>query len=101
MKLGNDEKALTLFEEYVKDYDPEAQNLKTLLSLYRANHKWNAAISLNEALLKRYPENRELRIAYARTLVGAGDFQEAVEQYRIFLGEKPLVTQRRNYQRGS
>jgi len=47
------------------------------------------AITIYRAILKKEPGNRSARIMFARSLVAANDFDGAIEQYKIILGELP------------
>jgi tetratricopeptide (TPR) repeat protein len=47
------------------------------------------ALNFMKGFLQTYPQSREVRLAYARMLVSANQFDEAREQFTVLTGEMP------------
>ena len=83
------EDALQILNELVKASDINKISMRHRLAEINVKYGWyQDALREYRALVKMNPENRLYRIGYARALAWIGNFEDAVAEYRILLGEK-------------
>lgn len=83
------EDALQILKELVKASDINKISMRHRLAEINLQYGWyQDALREYQALINIKPENRSYRIGYARALAWIGNFEDAVVEYRILLGEK-------------
>ncbi len=88
LALGDDAKALPLYEKLVIQEPGNPSMVQALAALYARADRFDEAIGLYRRLLHVRPEDPSVRILLASP-AGGGHFEEAVEQYRRALGDEP------------
>jgi tetratricopeptide (TPR) repeat protein len=68
---------------------PGWETAATLRAQLLARQSRTDALSFMKGFLQTYPQSREVRLAYARMLVSANQFDDAREQFNILTGEMP------------
>ncbi len=83
------EDARQILNELVQSSDINKISMRLRLAEINLKYGWyQDALREYRALVNMNPENRLYRIGYARALAWIGNFEDAVAEYRILLGEK-------------
>jgi tetratricopeptide (TPR) repeat protein len=86
---GRPEDARQMLNELVKSFDINKISARHRLAEINLRYGWyQDALREYRALITMNPEDRSYRIGYARALAWIGNFEDAVVEYRILLGEK-------------
>jgi tetratricopeptide (TPR) repeat protein len=68
---------------------PGWETAATLRAQLMTRQSRTDALNFMKGFLQTYPQSREVRLAYARMLVNANQFDEAREQFTVLTGEMP------------
>ncbi|MCA1792506.1 MAG: tetratricopeptide repeat protein [Desulfobacteraceae bacterium] len=83
------EDARQIVKDLVQSSDINKRSMRHRLADINLKYGWyQDALREYRALINMNPENRLYRIGYARALAWIGNFEDAVVEYRILLGEK-------------
>lgn len=86
---GRPDDARQILIELAKSSGINKISVRHRLAEINLNYGWyQDALREYRALINMNPENRLYRIGYARALAWIGNFEDAVVEYRILLGEK-------------
>jgi tetratricopeptide (TPR) repeat protein len=78
--MGENSKAITMYEEMVKSTpDPSSRLYFLLINAYRVNRQLDKAISLGKQQLAKNPDDVNIALVYARALADSGKTRESAE----------------------
>jgi tetratricopeptide (TPR) repeat protein len=82
------DKARSVYEEMLRNDPLNMWARVTVADIYMRLGQYERTVGIYTMLLRSRPKDRHLHILLARTLTAKGDFDGAINHYRIALGEE-------------